>query len=239
MVLDTLLAKQMHWYAWLVHERSGGATGGTNSAADALFDAWQGRASAPNFWYGGQALLTLWPSYVVQLPFYLVHPFNSDPTGRFPALMRAQWEAEWAYFNSSSLNAGEGGRYGLGAGPTQLWCSGTTYKADLLSNDTSGEDQTCRMYSPYAVAGYLPAAPSTIQQHLLALLRTGEAVYPLSVPSPSQQHLVVLWRKSLLDPSWSLGYGITLVDFAAELFGLSTLWLGTDFFSQNTNHWLH
>ena len=79
-------------------------------AAAAFYDAWQGRASAPNFWYGGQALLTLWPSYVVQLPFYLVHPFNSDPTGRFPALLRAQWQAEWAYFNSSSLNAGEGGR---------------------------------------------------------------------------------------------------------------------------------
>ena len=32
------------------------------------------------------------------------------------------------------------------------------------------------------------------------------------------------------------GYGITLVDFAAELFGLSTIWLGADFFMNNTNH---
>jgi hypothetical protein len=33
------------------------------------------------------------------------------------------------------------------------------------------------------------------------------------------------------------GYGITLVDFAAELFGLSTLWLGPDFYKNNTDHW--
>ena len=61
---------------------------------------------------------------------------------------------------------------------------------------------------------------------------------------------VVLWRKSLLDPGWQPvpagmppawvgrdpGYGITLVDFAAELFGLSTLWLGAGFFVNNTAH---
>jgi hypothetical protein len=31
-----------------------------------------------NYRYGSEQLLTLWPSYVVQLPFYLVHAFNSD-----------------------------------------------------------------------------------------------------------------------------------------------------------------
>eukprot|EP01047_Picozoa_sp_COSAG01_P019852 COSAG01_NODE_1116_length_11642_cov_7.561899_7_plen_78_part_00 len=60
---------------------------------------------------------------------------------------------------------------------------------------------------------------------------------------------VVRVTKSLLEPGWSpvpdsnrpasddSGYGITLVDFAAELFGLSTLWLGPDFFVNNTDHW--
>ena len=43
------------------------------------------------------------------------------------------------------------------------------------------------------------------------------------------------WRKSLIEPSWTLGYGIMLVDFAAELFGLSALWLGADFFQQTTD----
>ena len=31
------------------------------------------------------------------------------------------------------------------------------------------------MYSPYAVAGYLPVAPELIQTHLLQLLAAGEA----------------------------------------------------------------
>ena len=94
------------------------------------------------------------------------------------------------------------------------------------------------MYSPYAVAGYLPAAPAVIRPQLLDLLASGDAVLPLApAPAPvSAPETYVLWRKSLLDPQWSLGYGITLVDFAAELFGLSTLWLGSDFFANNTNH---
>ena len=121
------------------------------------------------------------------------------------------------------------------------------------------------MYSPYAVAGYLPVAPELIQTHLLQLLAAGEAVLPVHGTDT-----FVLWRKSLLDPAWSPvpeagarkivmlsrfvalpvspilesiaiagdpGYGITLVDFAAELFGLSTLWLGSDFYRNNTDHW--
>jgi hypothetical protein len=36
------------------------------------------------------------------------------------------------------------------------------------------------MYSSYAVAGYLPAAPEIIQTHLLQLLAAGEAVLPVS-----------------------------------------------------------
>ena len=97
------------------------------------------------------------------------------------------------------------------------------------------------MYSPYAVAGYLPVAPELIQTHLLQLLAAGEAVLPVHGTDT-----FVLWRKSLLDPAWSPvpeagardpGYGVTLVDFAAELFGLSTLWLGSDFYRNNTDHW--
>eukprot|EP00937_MAST-01D_sp_MAST-1D-sp2_P004630 g4630.t1 len=228
---------EMFWYAWLARERPSSVLPGGAAASEALFRAWAARAAAPNYAYAGRALLTLWPSYVVQLPYYLVHPFNSDPSGRFQALLRAQWQAEWAFANST-LHAGEGGRYGQGAGPTAAWCSGTTYKADLI-DDTPGA-ATCRMYSPYAVAGYLPAAPGVIRPQLLQLLAAGEAVLPLApapAPAPAAKQTYVLWRKSLLDRSWSLGYGITLVDFAAELYGLSTLWLGSAFFANNTNHW--
>lgn len=238
---------EMHWLAWLAYEFKCSASDTNCTASEPvakLYRAWEGRASAPNFAYAGYHLLTLWPSYVVQLPYYLVGPFNSD--ARFIKQFRFQWLAEWAYFNSSSLNAGEAGRYGLGAGPTAAWCAGVGYKADLIVNDTVS--QTCRMFSPYAVAGYLPAAPGLISDHLLDLLATGEAVLPVI-----DTEYIVLWRKSLLDPGWQPvsagmpsgwqsrdpGYGITLVDFAAELFGLSTLWLGSDFFVQNTAHFTH
>ena len=54
----------------------------------------------------------------------------------------------------------------------------------------------------------------------------------------------VLWRKALLDPGWpTVADGgdarITMVDFSSELLGLSTLWLGADFFSTYSNHFEH
>lgn len=90
-----------------------------------------------------------------------------------------------AYFNSSTLNAGDDGRYGLGAGPTDRVCSEGGYSADRIVTggpacaSCSGGSH-CRMYSPYAVAGYLPAAPEIIKPQLLQLLAAGESVYPVS-----------------------------------------------------------
>ena len=229
---------EMIWYTWLCHQSAcGGAPESTCNATasgyapiEAMWQNWQQRRLQPNFYYAGHALLSLWPSYLVQLPYYLVHPFGADASYR--ELFAAQWQAEWAYANSSSMRAGEAGRYGSGAGPTPGWCTGgVLYKADLLTNATD-EAPMCRMISPYAVAGYLPAAPDIISGHLLELLASGETVLPVVGTED-----YVLWRKSLIDPMWTLGYGITLVDFAAELYGLSTLWLGADFFQQNTNHW--
>lgn len=196
-----------------------------------MWAAWQGRRNHLWYYYGGQGLLTTWPSFLLQLPFYLVHAFNSDPV--YTDLFQRQWQAEWDYYKSDVMHAGEDGRYGVGAGPTIQWCAGTTYSADMIANVSDGSQQHCRMYSPYAVAGYLPASPTVIQGHLLALLSSGEAVYPLV-----DSDLFVLWRKSLLDPSWSQpDWGITLVDFASSFYGLSTIWLGADFFKRNTNYW--
>ena len=65
-------------------------------------------------------------------------------------------------------------------------------------------------------AGYLPAAPEVIVPQLMANLHDGEALLP--VPGSP---LHVLWRKSMLDPAWTQGYGITIVDFSSETFGLA------------------
>jgi hypothetical protein len=92
----------------------------------------------------------------------------------------------------------------------------------------------------YITAGYLPAAPGLITRHLLEMLADGEAVF--SVPNTSFH---VLWRKSMLDPSWNNNNNnnnhnkpveITMVDFSSLLFGLSTLWLEPDFYQKYTNH---
>jgi len=71
------------------------------------------------------------------------------------------------------------------------------------------------------------------------LLYDGEAV--LAVPGTP---LHVLWRKSMLDPGWQPsgggadGYGLTMVDFSSEMFGLAAHFLGTEFFVNNTNHFI-
>ena len=70
---------------------------------------------------------------------------------------------------------------------------------------------------------------------VLALLAAGESVYTLA----GSEHYV-LWRKSLLNPSWTTAdeyVSVTTVDVSSELFGLSTIWLGEDFYRNNTNHW--
>ena len=68
----------------------------------------------------------------------------------------------------------------------------------------------------------MPADPTTIKQDVLDLLADGETVLEFTV-GDADYH--ILWRKSMLNPmDWTQGYGITMVDFSSELFGLSTLW---------------
>jgi len=93
--------------------------------------------------------------------------------------------------------------------------------------------QGCRLFSPYAIAGYLPASPKEITADLLALISAGETV--VDIDSFVEGDFVLL-RKSLFDTSWNQTNFITLVDFSSELFGLSTLWLSTDFWRNWTNH---
>ena len=130
-----------------------------------MWAAWSGRKAQPNFGYRGLPLLTLWPAYVVQLPYYTVHDFNTDPA--YLTLFANHRSADEDFY--TSLGAGRDGRYGVGAGPTPEWCSGTTYMADRL-----GTKGGCRTFSAYSVAGYFPAAPQTVREALLALLAGGE-----------------------------------------------------------------
>ena len=94
--------------------------------------------------------------------------------------------------------------------------------------------QGCRLYSPFAVAGYLPAAPVLIRTHLLQLLAAGETVF--DVDGEFHEGDFVMLRRSLLEPSWDQTTHVTMVDFSSELFGLSTLWLGTEFYHAHTQH---
>ena len=79
----------------------------------------------------------------------------------------------------------------------------------------------------------------------MSLLAAGETVYQLPTSGKDILGDFVLWRKSLLFPGWSCDgppstyVGVTTVDVSSELFGLSTLWLGTDFYANNTDHWPH
>ena len=44
--------------------------------------------------YDGHPLLSDWPSYIVQLPYYAAHSFNSDPV--WQRLFASHWSADWA-----------------------------------------------------------------------------------------------------------------------------------------------
>ena len=50
-----------------------------NSAISAMWRRWQARRLHPDDSYQGFELLSMWSSYLVQLPYYMVHTFNSDP----------------------------------------------------------------------------------------------------------------------------------------------------------------
>jgi hypothetical protein len=168
-----------------------------------------------------------------QLPFYLAASFSADAV--WASLFRASWEADRAYFGSAAYFSAAP-RYGLAAGATDPACavSGGGYEADQLAPTSVGEGlQGCRMMSPYAVAGYLPAAPAAISADLLQLLAEGDTV--LSVPDLADGDVVMV-RRSLLEPSWSDDAYITSVDFVSELFGLSALLIGTDFFTTFASH---
>ncbi|CAK9065561.1 Ferredoxin--NADP reductase, partial [Durusdinium trenchii] len=193
----------------------------------AMIEMWKrviGRASNPTVQIDGYELLSDWAAYIVQLPFYTVNVMNSNSV--FQQLFKNGWLADWADYNSSVFYGGSN-RYGMGAGPDMSWCSGgLTYYADKYIMDP--KKAKCRTWSPYSVAGWLPAAPDVIQGHLLEMMWTGESV--INFPGTDYH---ILWRKSLLDPAMNWSSYVTTIDIAGELFGLSTLFLGVEFYSPN------
>jgi len=215
--------------AWLAVSEVCGHKGQEKCSMPAMVDMWKkviGRVQHPNIEFMGYKMATKWSAYLMQLPFYTVHPANTEE--KFLEAFKNQWLADWADYNSSVFY-GDSSRYGIGAGPDMTWCSGVEYLADQYTDDPN--DGKCRTWSPYSVAGYLPAAPEVIKQHLLQMLANGEAT--IRVPGTDYH---VLWRKSIIDPAMNWTSYITMVDLAGELFGLSTLWLGVDFYRKNTDH---
>jgi len=122
---------EQHYTMWLAHEQSKQKNDGVaTEAIEAMWVAWNDRKMHPNAQYYGKPLLSRWSSYIVQLPYYMAHPFNSDAD--FVGLFKSHYEADKLFY-SKTLNAGERGRWGLGAGPTQEWCSGHSYDADKIN----------------------------------------------------------------------------------------------------------
>jgi len=210
----------------------------TNIALENAWQALQTRRYKLNEHWDGFNLLSKWSCYVVQFPYYTTHAFISDPT--WVDGFKNMWRADYADYASSAYYAGDV-RYGLGAGPTLPWCgNGQTYTADQLESNPNATG--CRMWSPYCIAGYLPNDPDHISGQLFQLLAQGESVLllPNFLPhcpgNKCTDEVHILGRKSLLLPAWNESGWITMVDLSTELLGLSTIWLGVDFFKNNTNH---
>lgn len=228
---------EITYTAWLAYKQAcHGLKNGTcpMEGVESMWHALQARRFAVQDTFEGQPLVSRFPSYVVQLPFYTVHAVNVDK--QWKALFDSYRLADWAFYNSSAFYAGEFGRYGLAAGFTDTACSpaGTSYEVMHFSTDAG---HGCRIYSPSAVAGYAPIAPGEVAHHLYQLMEHGDGMRQVEGSDPDA---FVLLRKSLLDPEWSSEQDITMIDFSSEMLGLVSLLLGADFFVKNTNHdWDH
>lgn len=217
--------------AWLAYKQAcHGFQNGTcaMTGIENMWHAFQARRFAVKDTFEGQPIVSKFPSYIMQLPFYTVHAVNADK--QWKALFDSYWLADWAFYNSSAFYAGDTGRYGLAAGFADSNCtaSGTSYE---VMHFNLGPDHGCRIYSPSAVAGYAPIAPSRVKHHLFQLLEHGDGVRKLN-----NSEYFVLLRKSLLNPDWSSEQDITMIDFSSEFLGLTSLLLGADFYVKNTKH---
>jgi len=234
---------ELMYTVWMGYISVCGVTGDAcdaSSPMQKMWEAWQQRRLDPRHMYQEREVLTNWPAYVVQLPHYVVHPFNAD--SKYMALFRNQRLASREYY-TSALGAGANGRYGLGAGFGPTWCNhvrcqnsgASAYCADRFSPQ-GDPDGGCRIISAHSVAGYAPADPAGIRADILALLAAGETTLRIG-------NDVLLWRAALLDADWK-GWSndngfpyISMVDFASGFFGL-TIASGSvpaDFFSTYSN----
>jgi hypothetical protein len=64
-----------------------------NTPIENMWKAWQGRRQHPTMSYEGYPLLSYWPSYIVQLPYYSSYSFNADE--EWSGLFNSHWAADW------------------------------------------------------------------------------------------------------------------------------------------------
>jgi hypothetical protein len=121
---------ELHYTVWLsYHQTCRDAPLGQceNKDIEQMWRKWQGRRLHPDVSWTDISttksydLLSLWSSYIVHLPFYATHSFNSDP--HWTALFNNHFAADLAYYQSPAFYSGDRGRFGVGAGFTEQWCS--------------------------------------------------------------------------------------------------------------------
>merc|ERR1719424_2395422 len=70
-----------HYTVWFAYEKACPLqkTGECpNVAIQQMWDRWMSRSQHPNYNYKEHPLLSLWSGYIVHLPFYTSHSFNSN-----------------------------------------------------------------------------------------------------------------------------------------------------------------
>ena len=217
-----------------------------NEAIELMWNRWQGRRLNPSQFYQGFNVSSTWSSYVTQLVYYTSQSFNDDPG--WMNLYVQGWEADRLFYKQHYFQ-GLRGRYGLGKGPEEEWCSeaeagfAATRMVSVAGTLTPGKRKGirksgrkhCQVYSADVVAAWLPARSGMIKHNLLELLEDGETVVPLAGTD-----LAVLWRSSMLDPvnSFTTGHAarLTLIDLIPEMFGIASLWLDGSFFQNCAHH---
>jgi hypothetical protein len=176
--------------------------------------------SLPTSDYAGYAVLTDRPgaflsSFVMQLAYYLCHPFTTSE--RYRSFLRNAAFADRVWWRQTAQAMDY--EWGLGAGSART----VGYHADAIN------DNPDRIVSPHIVAGFLPVDAATIFD-----LRAHYTARSRAVRSMAGVHGSLLWRYSVSDPSW-VPEEIQGIDYSSMMLGLAASLLGTSFIEQHND----
>ena len=157
-------------------------------------------------------------SFQVQFCYYLSKFFQTNPT--YQEIFRSQAAADKKYFQDKTRSTSAFSSYQWGCGAGEYPQPRGYFAAAIENNDKL-------VYSAPIIAGFFPAETSSLN-----IAEALKQLYDNNVCTFNVDGKKVLWRRSLVETSWSPTY-IQSVDFSTLLLGYAWKCAGAKFFSDN------